>query len=1019
MRILLPFLILCIGFLNTNAQNATIKVENMTMVTYPFSEPDPAAKMGNIYPYYRFDGYTDKGIEKEWKMVVLENEYIKVLVAPEIGGKVWAAIDKTTGKEFLYYNKVVKFRDIAMRGPWTSGGLEYNFGDIGHIPTGASPVDYVIKNNADGSVSCIVGALDLPSRTKWNVEIRLPANKAFLETEITWQNSTPLPVTYYHWMNAAAKARGNLEFQYPGAARIGHGGEIGDFPIDGERDISFYENNDFGPYKSYHVLNSYSNFFGGYWHDDDFGFGHMADYDDKPGKKIWIWGLSDQGMIWEDLLTDNDGQYVEYQSGKLFNQAAQGSTLTPFKHQEFSAYDSDHMLDRWFPVKGTGGMVAASEYGVLNTIEKEDGTIEIRFSALQRVYKDLDVKINGETIKSVLVDLSPLELFSTSFTAPKSAHYTIELGDKLLYYSSDLKDQIVDRPLAPNEDFDWTSAYGLFTKGLEKEKQRDYNGAHLEYQNSLEKEPGFAPALNRLALSFYRKMDYTAALEYVTKSLAINTYDAEANYIYGLVNEQMGAITNAKSAYSIATQSAAFRVPGYVALARMHLKENDYQTADKYVEKALQFNQRNVVALEMKLLIERFSDDEEVIKSAVKRIQSIDATNTLAASENDGVFSVQTLKPLISNELPHETYLELAIKYFSMGYTTSAKTVLKQSPEHAIVALWLAHLEDDDTLLKSAVDVTPLLVYPHRVETLNMIEAMMEKSDHWKFKYYAGLIYWYKGNLEKAQALFDSCGNTPDFAPFYSTKAALFSENDLIKTTSIQKAQSLSPKKWRTNYTLALHHYEKGDFKESAALTKPFLDAPTAVGMLYAKSLIGLEDYKKAVAFLEKFVVLPFEGANAGRGFYHQAAIMAGLEAFENKKHKAALEYGQKALLWPRNLGAGKPYDVDERLDNYLIAKAYEMLNNQENANSFFDKIIQHQPNQFLPESENLIFQAKALEKKEGKSAARDLLNKRSQALPDSEHIKWVVQAFEELENQDGNSNETLASIVFNRLNKN
>lgn len=1019
MKFFLTSIIYFFTILNVFAQKATIREETMEITTYGFSEPDPVAKMGNIYPYFRFDGYSDKGIEKKWKMVVLENEYIKVLVAPEIGGKVWAAIDKTTGKEFLYYNKVVKFRDIAMRGPWTSGGLEYNFGDIGHIPTGASPVDYVIKNNADGSVSCIVGALDLPSRTKWNVEIRLPADKAFLETEITWQNSTPLPVTYYHWMNAAAKARGNLEFQYPGSARIGHGGEIGDFPIDGDRDISFYENNDFGPYKSYHVLNSYSNFFGGYWHDDDFGFGHMADYDDKPGKKIWIWGLSEQGMIWEDLLTDNNGQYVEYQSGKLFNQAAQGSTLTPFKHQEFAAYDSDHMLDRWFPVKGTGGMVAVSEYGVLNTIEKKDGTIEVKFSALQRVYDDLDIKINGKTIKSVLVDLSPLELFTTSFTAPKSEHYTIELGNKLLYYSSDLKDQVVDRPLTPNKDFDWSSAYGLFTKGLEKEKQRDYIGAHLEYQNSLKKEPGFAPALNRLALSFYRKMDYTTALENVTKSLAINTYDAEANYIYGLVNEQMGAITNAKSGYSIATQSAAYRVPSYIALARMLLKENNHQSADKYVEKALQFNQDNVMALEMKLLIERFSDDAAIIESAVKRIQSIDATNALAASEKDGVFSLKTLKPLISNELPHETYLELAIKYFSMGYPTSAKTVLKQSPEHAIVALWLAYLEDDDALLKSALDVTPFLVYPHRVETLRMIEAMMEKSDHWKLKYYAGLVYWYKGNSEKAKALFDSCGNAPDFAPFYSTKAALFSEDELIKTTSIQKAQSLSPKNWRTNYALASHHYEKGDFKQSAALTKPFLDAPTAVGMLYAKSLIGLEEYKKGVSFLEQFVVLPFEGANAGRGYYHQAAIMSALDAFENKKYKIALEYGQKALLWPRNLGAGKPYDVDERLDNYLIAKAYEMLNDQEKANLYFNKVIQHQPNQFLPESENLIFQAKALDSKEGKVAARNLLNKSTQALPESEQLKWVIQAFEGLENQNSNSNETLTSIAFNRLNKN
>ena len=986
----------------------------MSMLTYSFSEPDPVAKMGNIYPYFRFDGYSDKGINKEWKMVVLENEYIKVIVAPEIGGKVWAAIDKTTGQEFLYYNKVVKFRDIAMRGPWTSGGLEYNFGDIGHIPTGASPVDYVIKNNDDGSVSCIVGALDLPSRTKWNVEIRLPADKAFLETEVSWQNATALPVTYYHWMNGAAKARGNLEFQYPGSARIGHGGEIGAFPIDGGRDISYYENNDFGPYKSYHVLNSYSNLFGGYWHDDDFGFGHMSDYDDKPGKKIWIWGLSDQGMIWEDLLTDTDGQYIEYQSGKLFNQAAAGSTKTPFKHQEFAAYDSDHMLDRWFPVKGTRGMVAASEYAVLNTIEK-DGEVEIRLSALQTVYDDLDIEINGRPIKSIRINLSPLELFTTSFTVSKSDTYTIELGLKKLYYSSNPKTQIVDRPLAPNEDFDWTSAYGLFTDGLEKEKQRDYIGAQLSYLKSLEKEPGFAPALNRLAMNYYRKMEYNMALETIEKSLAINTYDAEANYAFALVNEQLGHSANAKSGYSIAVQSRAYRVPGYVALARINLKEQHFQTAAKYVDKALQFNQNNIAALEMKLILDRFSDDEKTIQSSIQLLRSIDATNTLAAFENDGAFSMSSLSTLVTNELPHESFLELAMKYLSIGYTDDAKGVLKESPDHAIVNLWLAYLEEDDKLLAAALVNSPMLVYPHRVETLAMLEALMENSDHWKLKYYAGLIYWYKGRTIEAKALFESCGNAPDFAPFYSTKAALFTEDDHIKRTSIEKAQLLAPKNWRTNYALALVHYDKEEYKESAALTKSFTNAPTAVGMLYAKSLIGLEDYNKALSFLEKFVVLPFEGANAGRGYYHQAAIMAALEAFENGRYNKAIEFGQKALLWPRNLGAGKPYDVDNRIDDYLIAKSYEMLRDKTNADLFFDKVIQHQPNQYLPESTNLIFQAKALENEEGKAAARDLLNKSAESMPESEDIKWVIQAFEGLKNT--NSNESLSSIVFNRLN--
>ncbi|MBI9063466.1 MAG: DUF5107 domain-containing protein, partial [Marinilabiliaceae bacterium] len=310
MKQALILLFVLIPLTNVMAQKATVREEKMVMNTYPFFDPNPVVNPDRIYPYFRFDGYTNHSEEKEWNMVVLENDYIKVFVCPDVGGKIWGAIEKSTGKEFIYFNHSAKFRDVAMRGAWSSGGLEYNFGDIGHIPTCATPVDYVTKEYADGSVACVVGAIDLPSGTKWNVEIKLQKDKAYFETIASWFNTSDLPVTYYHWMNAAAKADGGLEFIYPGNKRIGHGGEMGNWPVDEGRNISMYENNDFGIYKSYHILNAYSNFFGGYWHDDNFGFGHYSCYDDKPGKKIWIWGLSDQGMIWEDLLTDSDGQYI-------------------------------------------------------------------------------------------------------------------------------------------------------------------------------------------------------------------------------------------------------------------------------------------------------------------------------------------------------------------------------------------------------------------------------------------------------------------------------------------------------------------------------------------------------------------------------------------------------------------------------------------------------------------------------------------------------------------------------------
>ena len=112
-----------------------VRIEKMKMKSYLFGDPDPVVNINRIYPYFRFDSYHSESVDKEWEMVILENAYLKVFVCPEVGGKVWGAIEKSTGKEFLYYNHVVKFRDVAMRGAWSSGGLEYNFGDIGHIPT--------------------------------------------------------------------------------------------------------------------------------------------------------------------------------------------------------------------------------------------------------------------------------------------------------------------------------------------------------------------------------------------------------------------------------------------------------------------------------------------------------------------------------------------------------------------------------------------------------------------------------------------------------------------------------------------------------------------------------------------------------------------------------------------------------------------------------------------------------------------------------------------------------------------
>ncbi|SVB35373.1 uncharacterized protein METZ01_LOCUS188227, partial [marine metagenome] len=248
-------------------RTARISEEVRSLRTYPFSEPNPVPILirdPRLYPYHSFDGYSATAEQREWKVVKLENDYIEVFVLPEVGGKVWGAVVKETGHEFIYRNEVMKFRDIALRGPWTSGGIEFNFGVIGHTPATATPVDYVIRENPDGSVSCWVGGMDLPSRTHWRVEIRLRPDRAYFETNVLWYNPTPLEQPYYNWMTAAAFAQDDLEMSIPGDAYLEHSGNEMPWPLDEQgRYLPLYGNNTFESHKSYHAVGELNDFFGG------------------------------------------------------------------------------------------------------------------------------------------------------------------------------------------------------------------------------------------------------------------------------------------------------------------------------------------------------------------------------------------------------------------------------------------------------------------------------------------------------------------------------------------------------------------------------------------------------------------------------------------------------------------------------------------------------------------------------------------------------------------------------------
>lgn len=986
---------------------ATVRLYKKTFTTYPFSDPDPIPRVGRIYPYFRYDGYASKPVQKEWQVVELSNDYLTVMVLPEIGGKVWAAIEKKSGKSFVYYNHVVKFRDIAMRGPWTSGGIEPNYGIIGHTPNCATPVDYTTLTKEDGSVSCVVGVLDLLTRTSWRLDINLPKDKAYITTTSLWHNSTPLEQPYYTWMNTGLPAKGNTEFIYPGSKYLGHAGEFAAWPQHEQngKKINWYEQNNFGGYKSYHVWGRYTDFFGAYWHDDDFGMVRYGAYGDKPGKKIWIWGLSQQGMIWEKLLSDTDGQYVEVQSGRMFNQAAEQSTFTPFKHIGFAPASTDTWTEYWYPVAGTKGFVAASPAGALN-LSRQHGQLQIAFSPVSPIDDTLTIRVGTTTIYQKKISGKPLSLIldSIAFNGDISA-LQASIGQHRLQYDANPESNLLHRPVEGPKDFNWNSAYGLYLQGKEAAHQRDYGLAMEKINASLAIDPNLLPALAQQTGLLLRNRRYDDALAAARRALSIDTYDPEANYYYGLVNEHKGLIADAKDGFEIAALNPSWRSAASTQRSRLAFKESDFIKASVYAQVALDMNKFNLSAKWMLAVAHRLQGNKATAENIIDTILQWDPLHHLAYFERYLMQPTAATKNAftqkISNELPHETYLELAIAYHNLGQDAEAQTLLAWSPQNAETAYWQAYLSKQPL---DTAKLNPHLVFPFRTETADVLEQLIPHNNHWMLQYHLGLIAWHLQDTATAKSLFAACGNRPRYVPFYAARAELNKQDEELFLKDIRQAAGLDPTGWRYGQIMAANFLKKQAADKALAITTAYFKKHPAnyiIGMQHVKALMQKSNYKAAADLLDRLEILPYEGATDGRQLFKETHLMLAVQMLRQGAHGKALEQVEKARQWPERLGAGKPYDADndERLEDWIAYRVYKAMGAKEKGAGMLEKILNFSNQQAasgnLDTRANSLITAWAL-KEQGKPAeAIDYLQGMEQKEPQNNLVQWALSAFQ------------------------
>jgi tetratricopeptide (TPR) repeat protein len=825
--------------------------------------------------------------------------------------------------------------------------------------------------------------MDLPSRTRWSVTIHLPKDKAYFETQAFWYNPSPYHQSYYSWMNAAVKATEDLQYIFPGLHHIGHNYNVPlrSWPVDEEgRDLSWYRNNAFGSYKSYFTVGEFENFFGGYWHDSRFGFGHWALYDDMPGQKVWIWGLSRQGMIWEDLLTDEDGQYSEPQAGRYLNQS---------DHALFLPFTADSWKEIWFPYKDIGPMVQASPSGVLN-VEHSADSIKIGLFPLQQIDEPLVVKYGEEEIYQESLDLDPAEVYLQEIPAGRIDGKVLEVKiSNKLFYSSDPSANDLERPI----DFhpiDQSSTEELFLKARRFEQERNYYSALENYLLCLEKEPLHTRALCRTAELYCRRGEYEKARSFARRALKNEMYDPEANYVHGIISRRLGNFIDAKESLGWAARSLEYRSSAYTQMAEICFLENDQDLSLHYIQKALDYNAYNINALLLRAVIYRSTALKQDARDVLKKILEIDPLNHVARYElylvSPNQNRLESFHTMIRNELPAETYIELALFYFHLGLNEQTVQLFEFVSDHPTSCYWLSYLfrkedpEKSREYLDKAQSLSPWLVFPFREESISVFQwAVKTDPKDWKASYYLALILWSKGRVQEARPCFDAC-EEPDFAPFYLARGHFYRGIDLEQTQNdFEQAIKVDPEKWKAWHTLI-------DFFSSQDEPKKALEKALAADILFpdedvlkvdlARAHIKLDQNRVAVRIFENLEILPSEGASDVHRLFVRCHVNLGLENMQERKYEQALQHLEMAKTFPERLGSGRPYEPDQRMQDYLIAHCCMRLGEQKKADEIKKTIYDYTLEYMSVQGENQYFGGRVLVELGENRKGRELMRK-------------------------------------------
>jgi len=948
--------IVIFGILSLSISGEVIVREiRMKIPTYSTGPDDPSPPLWNlrVYPYPMQTEITREKIVKTHRVIELENDYIKLLILPDLGGRILAALDKTNDNfDFIYHNHVIKPGLVALRGAWLSGGIEWNFPTLGHTVNTFSPVNAKVLKNADGSVTCVVGTEEWVRRMKWEVFITLFPDRSYFKTKIRLFNRTLTHNNGYFWVNAATHAWPDTRVVFPPAEYTYAGGRRSPrpWPIYEGRDVSWYKNT---PYAHDYFCGVPGDFNGAYNYEQDNGTAHYASRFESPGKKFWTWGTAPSGAIWENLLTDEDGQYIEIQAGRL---PTQGDTWI------FEPHLLEEWEEWWYPLKKMHGFVKANPDAAVN-LERGEESVFVALNSTRR-FLGAEIRLFRETnlVFSEKLDISPGRFYRKRLPVKDNTGiYRLEFldksGRKIIDYSTE-KPEIPPPELQPGfSDVESQTAETAFLQGYYSIKHWNFEGAMNDFKEALEMDPGLVPAMRWLGILYYKTGRTEEALALFDKVLKRDEDDHTARYYRSLSKKRLGIVRRLKDDLYTVSRRAAYRHLAPYLLAALELGDKKYSDAGVLLKKAIRNNPDDIKARVMLAAVERHLHNEKEAGILIEEALREDPISPLALFEKMWLTEESELGLLRADP---EYYLEVAVDYMEMNLLDDALRTLMlwgkedEAREHPIVDYYLGYLNDKlgnkDTAqkyFKKASTGRPDYVFPFRIETESVLRlALTYNHDDWKAYYYLGNLLCAKLRWEEGLECFEKAARySPEFPVLYRNLGEIYWKkgNDFKKAEKMfEKAVSYSSDDFRLYVTLDELYAVN---RKQAEREKLYREAPSHVKKNFnyvlkrAQYFVDTDQSTNALEILKTHTFLPWEGWTRAREVYVLALLKRAHSYRKDADTKKALRDYFAAMEYPENLGTGKPFHPVFVRENYYIGLCNEELGKRDVAGRYFREV--------------------------------------------------------------------------------